>query len=97
MLALACHEAVQDGHVLAAGDTHPLDAEDRYVAEKAPEAVLVNDRLLQKPVSRAARDELVEFGVQLEELDAVQLIEAIGQQCGMRLPQPLGARLVQPE
>src|ERR1700676_3108310 len=83
--------------MLAARDPHALRVEYGYVAEKAPQAVLVDHRLLQEPVSRAACDEFVEFGIQLEELDAAQLLQPIGQQGDMRLPQPLSTRLVQPE
>jgi len=97
MLALTRHETVQDGYVLAAAHAHALRAQDCYVAEKPPQAVLVDYCLLQEPVPGAVRDEFMEFGIQLEELDAAQLLQPIGQQGDMYLPQPLRARPVQLE
>src|SRR5581483_5494824 len=97
MLALTGHQAIQYGDVLAAGHPHALGSEYGYVAEEASQTVLVNDGLLEEAVVGAGRDELVEFGIQLEELDAVQLLQAVSEKRHVCLPESLRSRLVEPE
>jgi len=70
---------------------------DGDVAEKAPQAVLVDDCLLQEAVARAARDELVEFAFNSKNLILLSFSSPSARRATCVLPEPLSTRLVHPE